>query len=180
MPPTPEEVVAANVRLLRVARELSQDGLAELLVKAGHRQSAMSIWGLENNRRRINVADLVAIADVLDVTPQQLMSSDPDALDPADPVTTYAVTVEGGETEVVEADRTELDDGWLNFHLRGERVFFAPAARVLCIRVAAHVTANGQEAHRSAGATSEAQMEREIAGRIAITDAACGEEESDA
>lgn len=139
MPPTVEQIVIANIRRLREARGLSQAELGNLGAKAGARMSENRIWAVENHRRRVTVNDLAALAEVLGTTPERLMSPDPE--EPASTSQRYAVTVDNGAaetvTEVVTADRSEVDaDGWLNFYLRGERAFFTPAARVLCVRAA--------------------------------------------
>ncbi|MCZ4506944.1 helix-turn-helix transcriptional regulator [Streptomyces sp. ActVer] len=137
MPPPIETRAAANMRRLREARDMTQIELGERAAKLGHTMNEQRICGLEAGRRRMNVADLSVVAAVFDVTCEQLLSPDPDALFGTPPAVSYAVTVDGGMTQVVTADRTEVDpDGWLNFHLRGERVFFAPASRVLCVQVA--------------------------------------------
>lgn len=134
MPPPPEETVAANIRALRTARGLTQGELAE---KAGLHLTEQRVWALENGRRRITVADLAALADALEVDADKLLSTDPDDLVTEGRPVSHAVLLDGGTVEVVEAHRTELDDGWLNFYLRDGRVFFAPVARVLGVRVAA-------------------------------------------
>lgn len=131
MPPSPEETVAANVRQLRVARDLTQ---GELAAKAGPHLTEQQVWALENGRRRINVTDLTALADALGVSADALMSADPDLLEAR--LISHAVLLDGGAVEIVEAHDVQLSDGWLNFFLDGERVFFAPADRVLCVRVA--------------------------------------------
>lgn len=135
MPPEIEIRAAANMRRLRESRGLTQADLAELASKVGHDINTGRVWALETDRRRMNVADLAAVAAVFNVTCEQLLSPDPDVLFGGSPAVSHAVTLDDGTTEVVVADRSEADpDGWLNFYLRGERVFFAPTARILCCR----------------------------------------------
>lgn len=137
MPPPIETRAAANMRRLREARDMTQFELGERAAKLGHTMNEQRVHGLEVGRRRMNIADLAVVASIFDVTYEQLLSPDPDALFGGPPAVSYAVTVDGGMTQVVVADRTEVDpDGWLNFQLHGERVFFAPASRVLCVQVA--------------------------------------------
>lgn len=143
MPPNPEETVAANVRHLRIARGLTQGELAE---KAGPPLNEQRVWGLENGRRRLTVTDLTALAGALEVGVGKLMSTDPDDLEPEVQPTAHAVQLDSGAVEVVEAHTTELSDGWLNFFLGNERVFFAPADRVLCVRVAGRTGGSEREA----------------------------------
>jgi transcriptional regulator with XRE-family HTH domain len=128
-------IVAANIRRLREHRDLTQGRVAELADEAGFKLSEMSLWGLENGRRYIKVADLCAAAAALDVSPERLLSED---FDPAGrpPEVTYQVVLDGNRSETVTANQSFVDDdGWINFYLRGERVFFAPASRVLCCRI---------------------------------------------
>lgn len=133
VPDTPEAVVAANVRRLREALGITQNDLAERATKAGHSLGPMAMWTLENGKRRIRVDDLYGLAEALGVTPQQLLSPD---VDPAATGRLYEVLLDGGTSEHVTASRVEPDEhGWLNFYLHDERVFFAAAARVLCVRI---------------------------------------------
>lgn len=137
MRPPIENQVAANMRRLREARDMTQGGLAGHAARLGHTINEQRVFALESGRRRMHVADLVAVAEVFGVTCDQMLSSDPDVLFGGPPAVSHAVAVDGGTTQVVVADRTEVDaGGWLNFFLRGERVFFAPASRVLCVQVA--------------------------------------------
>jgi len=132
MAPSPEETVAANVRQLRTARGLTQ---GELAAKARPQLTEQRVWALENRRRRITVTDLIALADALGVAADKLMSADADLLEPEARPIAHAVLLDGGAIEIVEAHDTELSDGWLHFFLNRERVFFAPADRVLCVRI---------------------------------------------
>lgn len=132
-PTTPEAIVATNVRRLRECLGISQAELAERATKTGHVLGEMAIWTLENGKRRIRVDDLFGLGEALGVTPQQLLTPD---VDPASTGRLYEVLLDGGIAERVIATRVEPDDqGWLNFYLHGERVFFASIARMLCVRI---------------------------------------------
>lgn len=146
-----EEIVAANVRRLRTARELTQGELAE---KTDGRVNEQRVWALENGRRRFTVVDLASLADALDIDPAVLMSADSAALPPAPPPPPtlppapplHEVTLDTNVIESVQAHTAELSDGWLHFFRDNERVFFAPASRVLHVRVVGQPNGNGQEA----------------------------------
>ena len=144
MPPEIEIRAAANMRRLRESRGLTQADLAELASKVGHDINTGRVWALETDRRRMNVADLAAIAEVFNVTCEQLLSADPDSFLGGPPAASHTVTIDDGTTEIVVADRSEDADGWLSFYLRDERVFFTPTTRVLCVRVASGAGGNEQ------------------------------------
>lgn len=130
-----DAIVADNARQLREQRQLTQGQVAERAKAAGHNLGEMSVWGLENGRRYIRVTDLCALAAVFEVSPEDLLRKDFDK-EPAVKVTTYQVTLDGDRVQTVVADQSFVDDDqWINFYLRGERVFFAPAARVVCCRI---------------------------------------------
>lgn len=133
--PNPEAIVAANARRLREARGWTQAAAARLITESGYEMGEMALWGLENSRRRIKVADLFGLAAAFEVTPESLLSPDSDSDQPQS--TQYEVTVAGGLVRTVTADDTGIGDGFLNFYLRGARVFFAPVAGVLCVQIAA-------------------------------------------
>jgi transcriptional regulator with XRE-family HTH domain len=127
----PEQVVAANVRRLREAVGITQ---VELAKRATIGTSEMGVWGIENGKRRINVADLYSLAAALGVTPERLLSPDAEL---APHARQYEVRIDGGVTETVTADDAEADErGLLHFYLRGERVFLTSVARVLYVREA--------------------------------------------
>lgn len=130
--PESERVVAANVKLLREAHGISQVRLAELMTETGHVVGGMPIWALENGRRRINVDDLFGFAEVFGVAPESLLTPGPCETAPK---SLYEVTLAGGTVRNVAADGFDLADGFLNFYLRDERIFFAPSAAVLCVAV---------------------------------------------
>lgn len=135
MPEILDEVVAANVRRLREHRGLSQARVSELAVEAGYRLSEVAVWGLENGRRRIRVVDLYALGAALEVAPDVLLRGDfqPGAVRPA---VAYLVAVDGGTQEVLADESFVDDDQWINFYLRGDRVFFAPSTHVqYCRRI---------------------------------------------
>ena len=62
-------LVGTNVRRLRLARDLSQEQLAE---KVGKTQQYIS--GLENGRRNPTIITLYEFAQVLDATPAELLT----------------------------------------------------------------------------------------------------------
>lgn len=131
--PTSEATISANVRRLRKALGLTQTALAERITEAGVPFGDMAVWAIENGKRRINVDDLYGLAHALQTTPQELLSSEPEALTDA---LLYEVRFDGGSVERVTADRVETDErGWLNFYEGERRVLFASVARVLCVRV---------------------------------------------
>lgn len=132
-PNTPEAIVSANVRRLRKSRRLTQEELAEQATRAGHDLGSMAIWSIENGKRRINVDDLYGLAEVLSVSPQQLLTPESERVD-ADLF--FTITFDGGVTETVAADRVDEGDGdWVTFYLRGERVFLASTRRILGTRI---------------------------------------------
>ncbi|MFJ6316101.1 helix-turn-helix domain-containing protein [Streptomyces californicus] len=126
---TAVERVAANVKLLRTRRGWTQDQLAD---RAGH-NSPQAVLTTESGRRRITVNDLVDYAAAFGVTPEQLMSDDPDA----GSVPVYEVTTDDGVTQSITADTVDPGDTWTSFYLREARVFLAPTARILGIRLIA-------------------------------------------
>ncbi len=134
MPHPTESNVAANVRHLRTARGLSQEALAAAIAANGYELASMAICNVERGRRRITVEDLAALAEALGESPQRLLSADLASSGPDGLAQDYAVTLESGVTHAVTADRTDVADGWLTFYQRGERVFFTPTARILCVR----------------------------------------------
>ncbi|WP_411096002.1 helix-turn-helix domain-containing protein [Streptomyces sp. 020-2-3H-GM] len=119
--------MAANVKLLRTRRGWTQNQLA---AEMGHKFSQV-VATTEGGKRRITVNDLVEFAKAFGVTPEQMMSDDPEAARP--PV--YEVTVDGGHTKSFAADTVDPGDTWTSFYLREARVFLAPTARVLGIRL---------------------------------------------
>jgi transcriptional regulator with XRE-family HTH domain len=90
--------VAANVRRLRTQRGMSTYELAKRLKAAGWPISATSITRLEQNERRADADDLLALAIVLGVTPNALLLP---AEIPADDSTGMVVT---GQTMARPAD----------------------------------------------------------------------------
>lgn len=124
---TAAEQVAANVKALRTRRGWTQDQLAD---RMGH-ASPQTVWSTEVGRRRITVNDLVEFAAAFGVAPERLMSADPGTGNA--PV--YEVTVDGGSAQSVAADAVDPGETWTSFYLDGARVFLAPTARVLGIRL---------------------------------------------
>ncbi|MEV6504768.1 helix-turn-helix transcriptional regulator [Streptomyces sp. NPDC051642] len=124
--PSREAVVAANVQTLRKRLGLSQ---TELGTRAGFGE--MAVGNIENGKRRVNVDDLYALADALGATVQHLLNPD---CSPFPAEQQYEVWLDGDVAQLVTADTVEPDgEGWLNFYLRGDRVFFAAVPRVLCV-----------------------------------------------
>ncbi|MFH8867186.1 helix-turn-helix domain-containing protein [Streptomyces griseus] len=127
-PLTAAEWVAANVKALRTQRGWTQDQLAD---RMGHK-SPPAVWSAEAGRRRITVNDLVDFAAAFGVTPESLMSDTPELADTDGPV--YEVTTDG-TTRAIAADTVDLGETWTSFYLREVRVFLAPTARILGIRL---------------------------------------------
>ncbi|MEU2996928.1 helix-turn-helix transcriptional regulator [Streptomyces sp. NPDC006995] len=123
---TPVERVAANVKLLRTRRGWTQNQLA---AEMGQKFSQV-VATAEIGKRRITVDDLVDFAAAFRVTPEQMMSDDPDAGHQV-----YEVTVDGGHTQAFAADTVDPGETWTSFYLREVRVFLAPTARILGIRL---------------------------------------------
>ncbi|MEU0160243.1 helix-turn-helix domain-containing protein [Streptomyces sp. NPDC006261] len=124
--------MAANVKLLRTRRGWTQN---ELAAEMGLKFSQV-VATTEGGKRRITVDDLVDFANAFSVTPEQMMSDDPDAGGPQ----VYEVTVDGGHTQSFSADTVDPGDTWTSFYLRETRVFLAPTARVLGIRLTTEET----------------------------------------
>ncbi|MFC8704064.1 helix-turn-helix domain-containing protein [Streptomyces anulatus] len=124
---TSVERVAANVKLLRTRRGWTQ---IELAAEMGHKFSQV-VATTEGGKRRITVDDLVDFANAFGVTPEQMMSDDPDAGGPQ----LYEVTVDGGHTQSFAADTVNPGETWTSFYLREARVFLAPTVRILGIRL---------------------------------------------
>ncbi|MEV5854619.1 MULTISPECIES: helix-turn-helix domain-containing protein [Streptomyces] len=121
------ERVSANVRTLRARRGWTQ---SELATQMGQKFSQV-VWTTEVGKRRITVDDLVDFAKAFGVTPEQMMSDDPDA----GAHQLYEVTVDGGRTQSFSADTVDPGETWTSFYLREARVFLAPTARILGIRL---------------------------------------------
>lgn len=126
-PFTAVERVAANVKLLRTRRGWTQNQLAD---EMGHKFPQV-VATTEVGKRRITVDDLVEFAKAFGVTPEQMMSDEPDAGGHQ----LYEVTVDGGHTQSFAADTVDPGETWASFYLRETRVFLAPTARILGIRL---------------------------------------------
>lgn len=126
-PLTPVERVAANVKLLRTRRGWTQNQLAD---EMGHKFPQI-VATTEIGKRRITVDDLVEFAKAFGVTPEQMLSHDPEP--GSTPV--YEVTTDDGTTRAIAADTVDPGETWTSFYLRETRVFLAPTARVLGIRL---------------------------------------------
>jgi transcriptional regulator with XRE-family HTH domain len=68
-----EARVAAKVRRLREDRGWTQEQLATALGK----KSGITVWGLENGRRHINLADLEALAALFEIAPEDFLAEQP-------------------------------------------------------------------------------------------------------
>lgn len=126
---TAAERVSANVKALRMQRGWTQDQLAD---RMGHK-STQAVWTAEVGRRRITVNDLVDFAEALGVTPESLMSDTPESADTGSPV--YEVTTDDGANRAITANTVDPGETWTSFYLRETRVFLAPTARILGIRL---------------------------------------------
>lgn len=128
---TPDQVVAVNARRLREDRGYTQERVAQLMTEAGYPTGEMRLWSIERCRSRIKVSDLFGLAAALEVTPESFLSPGSSTDEPA--AVEYEVATNDGVQRKVVANSVSTDDqGFLNFHLRGERVFFAPVAAVVC------------------------------------------------
>ncbi len=68
----PKAILAANVRRIRVATGLSQEGLAD---RAGLHRTYIS--SLERGQRNVSVQNIFLLADALGVPPAELLSASP-------------------------------------------------------------------------------------------------------
>lgn len=68
--------VRANVKNFRKQRGLTLRGLAERLEQGGRPMAHNTVSEIERGARRIDVDDLTALADALDVMPVDLLGSD--------------------------------------------------------------------------------------------------------
>lgn len=66
--------VFENVKRLRAEKRLSLAQLAELLAEAGRPIRTTGLHRLENGKRRVDVDDLVGLAEVFGVSPMALLS----------------------------------------------------------------------------------------------------------
>lgn len=126
-PLTAVERVAANVKLLRTRRGWTQNQLAAEMGQKFPQVVATT----EIGKRRITVDDLVDFARVFGVTPEQMMSDDPDAGGHQ----LYEVSTDDGITRTIAADTVDPGETWTSFYLRETRVFLTPTARILGIRL---------------------------------------------
>ncbi|MEU0787567.1 helix-turn-helix transcriptional regulator [Streptomyces sp. NPDC006173] len=131
MDPTPDQVVAANARRLREDRGYTQERVARLMTEAGYPTGEMPLWALENCRRRIKVSDLFGLAAAFDVTPESFLSAGAES-DELVAVEYEVVGTDDVRRKVIANSVSADDQGFLNFHLRGKRVFFAPVTAVVC------------------------------------------------
>jgi len=64
---------AQNIRLLRRLKDRTLDDVSEQLAKIGRPMSKSILSQIENAKRRVDVDDLVALASVLDTSPETLL-----------------------------------------------------------------------------------------------------------
>lgn len=64
--------VAANIRRIREARRLTYVELSRLLAETGSSVAVLGLRRIERGERRVDVDDLVALADVLGMRPEML------------------------------------------------------------------------------------------------------------
>jgi transcriptional regulator with XRE-family HTH domain len=67
------QTVAANVKRLRVGRELTYTQLSERLAGAGSQLTPVAVRRIEDKKRRVTVDDLMSLAVALDVWPITLL-----------------------------------------------------------------------------------------------------------
>lgn len=115
---TLEQQIGENVRALRGERTMKWLG-AELEPYLGRRWSRQAVWDAERGRRDFKAAELVALADALDVTVPQLLESDQPVTVPSG----RAMTTEA--LDALSAPRDADRDRWLAIQaeLRGLRTF---------------------------------------------------------
>jgi transcriptional regulator with XRE-family HTH domain len=65
--------VAANIARVRKGQQMSLQRLEAILTTLGHRISFSALSKIENNGRRVDVDDLMALALALDVSPASLL-----------------------------------------------------------------------------------------------------------
>lgn len=70
------DTVSESVRVRREELGLSQQRLAELLAEHGRPMQTTAVSKIESGDRRVDVDDLSALAEALEVTPAQLLSGD--------------------------------------------------------------------------------------------------------
>src|SRR4051812_23581403 len=84
--PAPEEVFADRLAEVRKAKGWSQERLADRVSEAGHKMHQTTIAKIEGKRRSVGLAELMAFAWALEVSPVALMlPRDPDAMVQAAP-----------------------------------------------------------------------------------------------
>jgi len=66
-PNSPEDHFAANLRLLRDHRELSQESLAKQMTERGYRWQQATVYKIEKGERRMQLGEALAVAAILGV-----------------------------------------------------------------------------------------------------------------
>ncbi len=69
----PKAILAANVRRIRLATGLSQEGLAD---RAGLHRTYIS--SLERGQRNVSIQNIFLLAEALGIPPAELLSAPPD------------------------------------------------------------------------------------------------------
>lgn len=68
------EIVRVNVRRLRESKRISQGDLSRLMGEAGWPMLASGVGRIEQGLRRVDVDDLVVLARILGVRPEELLA----------------------------------------------------------------------------------------------------------
>jgi transcriptional regulator with XRE-family HTH domain len=71
------EIVRQRVRAARISSDLRLEDLAERLKNDGHPLSKATLSQIETGGRRVDVDDLVALADALEISPGDLLGIAP-------------------------------------------------------------------------------------------------------
>ncbi|QYF88546.1 helix-turn-helix domain-containing protein [Arthrobacter sp. PAMC25284] len=120
-------VVRENIKRIRESRDMSWAQMSRFLERAGRPIAALGLRRIEDGSRRVDVDDLMAIAVVLDVAPNDLL------LPQASAGTVNVTGVVGRDAEHLWAwaeGRLQLDsdEPWAGF--RSRRTDDRPAAEV--------------------------------------------------
>lgn len=69
------ERLAANIKAIRTAKRLQYKELSDLMTAAGRPIAPLGVRRIEGHERRVDVQDLVTLAEVLGFPVEQLLSS---------------------------------------------------------------------------------------------------------
>jgi transcriptional regulator with XRE-family HTH domain len=72
-----DEQVRLNIKRIRAQRHITTRALAKTMSEAGRPMTATAISNIEQGERRVDVGDLVALADALSVAVTQLLDPPP-------------------------------------------------------------------------------------------------------